>query len=869
MAKLLYRLGLSAAKRPLAVIFSWLVMLAIAAAAFLTFGGTLVSTVDIPGTPTAQTTDRLQQEFPDAARGTGNVVFQTADGSELTADQREAITAVLEDAGEVDGVAEVIDPFATDAELAEQRQQLTEGREELDAAGQQLESAPAQLDAAQEELDAAAAELEAAQEQLDAGKQQAIGAGLPEAAVEQQFAAQQAQLDAAVEELDAGREQLAEKRANYEEGRTEYEEGQELVELGDRLLTATNDYSVVSEDGSAAIGTVQFVDQDMDVSPEVREAVVTAFTDAEIDGVEILPSQELSMAVPQVLGWAEVVGLVIAGIVLVVMLGTFITAGLPLLNALVGVGVGALAAMAFSSVVEMSSVTPVLGVMLGLAVGIDYALFIVHRHRTQLKTGMEVRHSIAMANGTSGNAVVFAGSTVVIALLALNLTGIPFLGLMGTVGGFVVVIAVLVAITLTPAMLSLLGHRALSKRERRKLGERAGQLGSTKALKPMSTARAVLTAIGTIAVLALIAIPVFSMRLGIPDGSAEAPDTTEYQAYAAQAEHFGAGRNAPIVAVADIPADLDETDLLTTTAEQAEQIAALDEVEHVVPVGENEAGDILMFQIIPVHDANHEDTVNLVYQLRDLDPAGEVTHLALAGHATGVIDVSDALAEVLPLYLGVVVGLSLLIMVLVFRSLVVPLIASGGFVLSVGAAMGAVVAIYQWGWLGDIFMVHNPAPVLSFLPTIMIGVLFGLAMDYQLFISSGMREAYAHGTEARLAVQKGFVQGRAVVAAAAIIMVSVFGGFVYADDSYIRPIGFGLAIGVLFDAFLVRMLMVPALMHLLGPAAWYLPKWLDRLLPDVDVEGAKLAELKTTDETGRHADQTTTDTPVTTPDRTV
>jgi len=200
---------------------------------------------------------------------------------------------------------------------------------------------------------------------------------------------------------------------------------------------------------------------------------------------------------------------------------------------------------------------------------------------------------------------------------------------------------------------------------------------------------------------------------------------------------------------------------------------------------------------------------------------------------------------------------------------VVPLIASGGFVLSVGAAMGAVVAIYQWGWLGDIFMVHSPSPVLSFLPTIMIGVLFGLAMDYQLFISSGMREAFAHGTEARLAVQQGFMQGRSVVAAAAIIMVSVFGGFIYADDPYIRPIGFGLAIGVLFDAFLVRMLMVPALMHLLGKSAWYLPKWLDRILPNVDVEGAKLAEFNDGDQRGTHAEQATTGAPVPTTGRTV
>lgn len=867
MAKLLYRLGFSAAKRPFAVLFTWLVLLAIAAGSFLTFGGTLVSTVDIPGTPTAQTTDRLEEEFPDAARGTGNVVFQTEDGSAFTTDQREEIVAVLQDTENVSGVESVIDPFESDAEMSDQQQELQEGRQDLANAQEQLDGAPEQLDAAETELESSEQDLDAAQEQLDAGIEQAVAAGMPEAAATEQFAAQQAQLDAAREELEAGRQQLDDERESYEEGVAEVDQGQTLTNLGDRLVESTNDYSVVADDDSAAIATVQFVDQSMDVAAPLREDVVSTLTDRTIDGVEVLPSQEISMAVPQVLGWAEVVGLVVAGIVLVIMLGTFITAGLPLINALVGVGVGALTALAFSSLVEMNSVTPVLGVMLGLAVGIDYALFIVHRHRTQLKSGMPVRQSIAMANGTSGNAVVFAGSTVVIALLALNLTGIPFLGLMGTVGGLVVVVAVLVAITLTPAMLSLLGQRALSKRERRTPGDDSARRKPKKQLKPMSNTRAVLSTIGAIAVLAIIAIPVFSMRLGMPDGSAEAPDTAEYQAYAAQAEHFGAGTNAPIVAVADIPADLSEEELLETTVEQAEQISATDNVKHVVAVGENEAGDLTMFQIIPAQDANHESTVNLVHDLRGLDPAGEVTNLALAGHTTGIIDTSDALADVLPLYLGVVVGLSLIIMVLVFRSLVVPLIASGGFVLSVGAAMGAVVAIYQWGWFGDAFMVHNPSPVLAFLPTIMIGVLFGLAMDYQLFISSGMREAYAHGTQARLAVQKGFHAGRSVVTAAAIIMIAVFGGFIYADDPYIRPIGFGLAIGVLFDAFLVRMLLVPALMHLLGPAAWYMPKWLDRVLPNVDVEGAQLTENQSDDE---HTDEKTArDAPVTTGSRSV
>lgn len=863
MAKLLYRLGLSSAQRPFTVLFTWLVLVAIAAGSFLTFGGTLVSTVDLPGTPTSQTTDRLEEEFPEAARGTGNVIFQTEDGSAFTEEQRNSIETVLEDTRNVDGVADVVNPFESDAELADQQQQLSDGRQELENSREQLDGAPEQLDAAESELDSSESDLDAAQEQLDSGIEQAIAAGMPEAAAQEQFAEQQSQLDAARDDLDEARQQLEDERTSYEEGVTEVEEGETLLHLSDRLMDATNDYSVVSEDDSAAIATVQFADQSTEVSTDIRDEVVTTLTDANIDGVEVLPSQEISMAVPQVLGWAEVVGLVVAAIVLVVMLGTFITAGLPLINALVGVGVGALAALAFSSVVEMNSVTPVLGVMLGLAVGIDYALFIVHRHRTQLKSGMPLHRSIAIANGTSGNAVVFAGSTVVIALLALNLTGIPFLGLMGTVGGFVVLVSVFVAITMTPALLSLLGYRALSKRERRSLASAAAeQTQNTKPVRRMSNSRAVLTTIGTIAVLAIIAIPVFSMRLGIPDGSSEAPDTTEYQAYAAQAEHFGAGRNAPIVAVADIPADLSEQELLDTTAGQAEQIAALDNVAHVVPVGENEAGDITMFQIIPAEDANHESTVELVNDLRGLDPAGAVTNLALAGQATGTIDISDALGDVLPLYLGVVIGLSLIIMVLVFRSLVVPLIASGGFVLSVGAALGAVVAIYQFGWLGEAFMVHSPSPVLAFLPTILIGVLFGLAMDYQLFISSGMREAYAHGTEARLAVQKGFRAGRSVVTAAAIIMAAVFGGFIYADDPYIRPIGFGLAIGVLFDAFLVRMLLVPALMHLLGPAAWYMPKWLDRILPDVDVEGAKLAELDTPDSTAKH--RKSDDSPVTT-----
>lgn len=845
MAKGLYRLGLSAAKRPFMVLFTWLVLLALAAGSYINivFDGTLTSTVKIPETPTAQTTDRLEDEFPEAARSSGSVVFQTTDGAAFTDEQHDAIVSLLDDTRELDGVEDVVDPFETDADLADQRQEVTAGPQDLDAAEQQLDQSPDQLDAAEALLDSSAQDLDAAQEQLNAGIDQAVAAGMPEDAAKEQFSAQQEQLDDAREQLEEGRRQLADERADYEQSVQDVENGRELADLSARLLATTKDYSMVADDGSAAVATVQFTERDLNVDQSVRQDVVNVLTRVDIDGVEVLPSQEISQTQPQVVGLAEVLGLVVAAVVLVIMLGTFITAGLPIINALVGVGVGVLTAMAFSAVVEMNSVTPVLGVMLGLAVGIDYALFIIHQHRTQLKSGMALSHSIGIANATSGNTVVFAGSTVVIVLLALNLTGIPFLGLMGTVGGFVVIVAVLAAITLTPALLALFGHRVLTKRERLALADPTERSKPQKQLSPMSYTRAVLTSIAAIAVLATAAVPVFSMRLGIPDGASEAPDTTEYQAYAAQTEQFGAGSTSPITVVADVPADLSDRQLLETTVQQAEQIANLDHVAHVVPVGENNAKDITMFQVMSTDDANSESTVQLVHDLRDLKPVGEVTNLALAGQTTAMLDISDALADVLPLYLGVVVGLSLIIMVLVFRSLIVPLIASGGFVLSVGAAMGTVVAIYQWGWLGEVFMVHHPAPVLAFLPTIMLGVLSGLAMNYQLFISSGMCEAYAHGTEARLNVQRRFTAGRSVVTAAAIIMISVFSGFIYADDPYIRSIGFGLAIGVAFDAFLVRMLLVPALVHLLGPAAWYMPKWLNRTLPDVDVEGAKLAEI--------------------------
>lgn len=814
MAEFLYRLGQGAARRARTVLGVWVAVLAIAGIAFALFGGTLSTAISIPNTPTTQVTDRLQQELPEASGGTGSVVFQTEDGSPFTQEQKDAIAALVTDASEVDGVENAVDPFATEAERDAQRAQLEEGQAQLDAGRAQLEAARAELDAGQQQLDQARAQAEAA------------GA----------LAMAQPQLDAQQAQLDAGRAELEARAAAAEEQAPQLEQGAALLNMAQEIR-------MVSEDGSAAIVTVVFEDTQMEVTQETKDALVAVFNDSPVEGVTTDFSTDIAQGIPSIFGIGEVIGLIVAAVVLVVMLGTLVGAGLPLITALIGVGIGALGALAFSGVVEMVSVTPVLGLMLGLAVGIDYALFIVNRHRRQLKAGYELEESIGLANGTSGNAVVFAGSTVLIALLALNITGIPFLGLMGTVGAACIAIAVMIAVTLTPALLKLTGMRILSKKERAAVtqaAEAAEPSPAPAAAKPMSTMSAVFTALVSIAALLVIAIPALDLRTGLPDGSSEAHDSTQYRAYSTLSEKFGEGQNGTLLVVAELESESTDAEATAAQAEIAGILFEQDGVSAVAPIGSSEDGSTVAFQVVPEQGPTSESTENLVHTLRDMSPLNGEYEIGVAGTTSGNIDISDKLSDALPIYLGVVVGLSLLILILVFRSIYVPVIATLGFVLSYFGALGGVVAIYQWGWLSGVFNVESPGPILNFLPTILVGILFGLAMDYMLFIGSGMREAYAHGAPSRVAVVQGVRAGRAVVTAAAIIMVSVFGGFVFSHSAMIRPIGFALAFGVLLDAFVVRMLLIPALMHLAGDKAWWLPKWLDKILPDVDVEGSSL-----------------------------
>ena len=805
MAELLYRLGKSAARRAWLVILAWVLALSGAAGAYVAWSGELTTSFDIPGLPSSEVIDELQEGLPDLAGGSGTIAFQTEDGTPLSATQKQEIRALITSAEDLPDVAAVTDPFQTEAQRKAQAEKVTEGQARLEAGRTQLDSAQARLDKAQADIDKARAQLQAA--------------GMPTTQIDAQQAA-----------LDKQQSKLDDSAADLEANTAKAENGAELLELSEEIR-------MVSADGSAALVNVAYSVGRLEMSEETKKATVDHFTDNPIDGVEIGVSSDISQEAPNPMGPGEIVGVGVAAIVLLVMLGTIIGAGVPLVTALTGVGIGALGALSLSGVVQMASMTPILGLMLGLAVGIDYSLFILNRHRKQLLHGSDVRESIALANGTAGTAVVFAGSTVIVALVALNMTGIPFLGLMGSVGAACVAIAVLVAITLTPAILGLVGGRIVSKRARKKV---AKQDAAEAHAKPMPTWRALVTVVASVVALLALAVPALDMRLGLPDGGSEPEGSLAKTAYTITEDSFGAGANGPLLVAAELPDGLNEAGIQRSQLTVAKALADLDDVRAVAPAAVSEDGRTAAFQVVPEEGPNSVSTNELVNAIREMPAVnGDIT-LGVAGATAVAIDVSQGLNDVLLPYLAVVVGLSLLILILVFRSILVPLIATGGFVLSLLATYGVVVAVFQKGigaeWIG----LDSTGPILSFLPILLVGILFGLAMDYQLFLASGMREAYVHGAPARVAVAQGFRAGRSVVIAAGLIMVSVFGGFIFAESVMIRSMGFGLALGVLLDAFIVRMLLMPALMHLLGRSAWWLPKWLDRILPNVDVEGAGL-----------------------------
>lgn len=825
MAKLLYRIGGFAARKAWVVISLWIVILLALGGSYAAFKGELSSNVTIPGTKSQQLQDELSDKFDlNANAGSGQAVVKTTDGSAISADQKKALASALAKVDKVDGVESTTNPF-------DQQDQIDQGKAQLAQAEPQLGDGQKKLDDAQKQIDQARSQLKSSNAPSEAYQE----------------------VDGKQKELDTQKTQLEQKKTEFDQNKAK--------------LDMSSQYSSVSDNGSTALASISFTDEINSVSPDTLSEVRSDLADADLKGLDVQFDQNLE-GQPELKGTAEAIGVVVAFIILFIMMGTFIAAGLPILMALVGVGAAMMGTFALSGVIEMNSTTPALGSMLGLAVGIDYSLFIINRHRNNLARGMGLRDSVALATGTSGNAVVFAGATVIIALLALNVVGIPFLSVMGDVAAASVLLAVVVAVTLTPAMLGLVGRRIISKKRwqiiqrRSRLREQAasehlvgeGELqdrahrahleheSSPHGWLKLVTKQPVLVSIVSALVLVIIAIPMTQMRLGLPDATSSSPDSGAYKNYKTIEEQFGAGRNSTMVTAAQLPDGTTEEQAKELQIEVGQDLQKQDNVETVVPAAISKDHTMVMYQIVPKEGPSAVSTNDLVTQLRDLKvntAEGDVT-FGVAGQTAMNIDISEKLLKALPVYLVIVLGLSLLVLILVFRSILVPLTATVGFLFSLLASFGATVAVFQWGWLGSLFGITDPGPILSFLPILAVGILFGLAMDYQVFLVSSMREAFSHGRGGRKSVVIGYNHSAKVVMAAALIMAGVFLGFVFSGQAMIASIGFALATGVLFDAFVVRLTLIPALMYLMGSKAWWLPRWIDKILPDVDVEGASL-----------------------------
>ncbi|MFC8224638.1 MMPL family transporter [Streptomyces sp. NPDC057287] len=600
----------------------------------------------------------------------------------------------------------------------------------------------------------------------------------------------------------------------------------------------------VSEDASTAYATVSYKVSAGDLTDADKAAMEDIVDEARASGLTVEVGGTALATQPAAGGAGEALGIGLAAVVLLITFGSLAAAGLPLLTAVVGVGVSMCAILALGSALGLSMTTGTLASMLGLAVGIDYALLVVSRYREERANGHEPREAAGLAVGTAGSAVVFAGLTVVIALAGLAVIGVPMLTKMGLCAAGAVVIGVLVALTLVPALLGMWPDAVLSRRARRR-GPEAGQHAGAGDNGGSRWARFVLrhpvaVLLSCVAGLGVLALPAADLQLGMPGAEAKPVSSTERRAYDALADGFGAGFNGPLTIVTDVRGAADPEDAAATIAER---IKGTEGVVSVSLPRFNAEGDAALFSAVPSTGPSDEPTKDLVQTIRaersGLEEATGAT-FEVTGSTAMNIDVAQALQDALVPYLIVIVLLSLVLLMVVFRSVLVPVKAAFGFLLSVLASLGAVVAVFQWGWGAELLGVEQAGPIMSLMPIFLVGIVFGLAMDYEVFLVARMREAYVHGDRPAQAVVTGFRHSARVVAAAAVIMIAVFSGFVGADESMIKTIGFGLAVAVLFDAFVVRMAFVPAVLALLGHRAWWLPRWLDKLLPRVDIEGTGL-----------------------------
>lgn len=602
---------------------------------------------------------------------------------------------------------------------------------------------------------------------------------------------------------------------------------------------------LISSDGRSGRVTVRVGLSPSLVTDAQREQIasVAQSLSEQLPGTTVLAGGDVfALQVPH-LSIVEALGLGVAVIVLLLTLGSLVASIMPIGTAVTGVGIAVLITQIAAGVIEVSSTTLMLALMLGLAVGIDYALFIVSRHRDQLATGMDVEESAARAVGTAGSAVVFAGLTVIIALVGLSIVGLPFLSVMGIFAAVGVAVEVVLALTLLPAFLGFAGERLRPKASAPK-PEKSGRPrrvlnlaeGWVKLITkwPLVTVAIVLLGLGT------LAIPAKDLYLALPTSSRSVPGAPDRLAADEVTRIFGAGANGPLIVIADIVESDDPVEIMDGLKADIEAMPGVSLVATSTP---NANADTGMVQVIPTTGPDDPATALLVQQLRDHQAQWKAewnVDTAVTGHTAVTIDVTEKLGDALLPFGIFVVGLSLVLLTMVFRSVWVPIKAALGYLLSLGGAFGATTLVFNQGWFKEVINLPEAGPVISFLPIMGMGILFGLAMDYEVFLVSRMREEYVHGNTKNW-VEDGFVHSAKVVAAAGGIMFAVFAFFVPNGEGAIKPIAFALAVGVALDAFVIRMTLVPAVMKLLGRHAWWLPAWLERRLPSLDIEGEALA----------------------------
>ena len=612
---------------------------------------------------------------------------------------------------------------------------------------------------------------------------------------------------------------------------------------------------LVTRDGTTAIATIQYRVGVAHLDSGTLDALNSISKAADSHTLSVQAGGQAFSSLTSGSASAEVTGVLIAFAVLTVALASLLAAGMPLLTALTGVGVSVLTLHGLSTVLSVSDTAVTLAVMIGLAVGVDYALFILSRHRAQLAAGLAPAQSAATAIATAGTAVVFAGTTVIIALAALSVVGIPFLTVMGLAAAGTVLTAVLIATTLLPAIFGLAGSRLVPKPGSRaaRLAARTAHAGVAGAARPTGGARWLAavsrrpSAVLAVAVvgLAVLAAPALKLALALPDNGSAATGTSQRIAFDTISHTFGPGYNGPLLVLAGLAKAPDAA----AAGQQADAVAAklkgFSGVAAITPPQLDQARTAALIEVIPAGAPSAPATATLVTSLRER--AATIRHatgaaVAITGTTAIEVDVSAKLSAALVPFAAIVVGLSLLLLMLVFRSLLVPVKAAVGYLLSVAASLGATVAVFRWGWLAGPLGVSVTGPIASFLPIVVMAVLFGLAMDYEVFLVSRIRENYVYTHDPRHAIVAGGAAAARVVVAAALIMTSIFASFLLSADTTIKSLALALAIGVACDALVVRMTIVPAVLTLAGHHAWYLPRWLNQILPDLDIEGTSLPQ---------------------------